>query len=1609
MRDGLITAFASEISRAKGEFFPRSRIWLDDVVEQFVADESRRHLVLLGEPGIGKTTYLAHLADKYRCPRYFHRAGQELEGGVAGGDPAAFLVSIGQQLGQKYGAAVFGEALSIRGEVAIDRGQEHAEAVGVEVEEAYLSPFRRLMVEGLVHAGEVAGEVRLAGVRIRRIFDSALVLPLPTLVHEALLAPLARIAELYPDETVLLLVDGVDVSLQQSGTRLVDVIPTADNLRVVMTSRRGQHLARFRASDKVALSEIADVDGADTSRTYAAQNRNDARDYIAHVIHHDDKIARVIHGRDSTEHFIDTVAERCDGNFLYLHYFFQALREDARAGVADLLSSIRVPRGLNEFYRVILVERLRSGINEERWEDIYLPVLGVLSVAQDPLGAPRLAEIAGVEPTKVASVLARAAQFLDEVPHNGDIRYRFYHSSFGEYLVDGRLNRDYPIDGPAYHYRIAVYYRAGNDRWSAVEWKMVEDDYPFRHLAKHLKVADKREDLYALVDRPWMAAHFEREHSYRGFFADVELALAAAGVEKPPNLVQIFRGCLIQATLASSATAVPEEALAALARLGRIANALGYADLMQDPGTRCSAYLAIAGALLERGGSEAAKDTLRQALVVVPVVGDESGRITALENVTHLLAKARDAEGLRHALLVADTIGDYAARASLLGRLAGALMEAKEPAAAETAATSLALAGSIEDEVAAVKALAEVGRTLAEQHLLEQASHAVKQARARADALEDDVNKARALNHVAGGLAGIGDAASLCEIAREVVTTLERFAGVGRKGNATDRLLRAINVRGSAAETLEALELVWRMAALIDAIEERHADAEVEASAQAVARLIILAEQSWAATTLALLVVALTQADCEDIAVEIGRQALAAVSDIEDDATRGTILEILASALHKKEGKRFAADLADRLIMMINALDDKRSKGHALRTLILILLDTGDKVRLGRALASATALAESAPDLRVEIVQMLAEAGDNECAHGVAARIGDEKEKADALSRLAAAMGRAGQYDLARGVAEGITMPADKAYAWAVLADSLAKAGQEESALLAVDRALLSADASREVWNIFRPKSGMYISETLGREEAKSDALKSVAEALARARSVDAALKVVDAVEKVGYASGRATALGAVAKALIETGETGRGAELAIQALALAEALETSAPPSDEVPSSIPQTKGPNRRNPVSLSGTLAAELADPEARALVRGWIAQVVASADSRDDAIATIDRAIRSVELLEEGHRSRALLGVLPALAQMGYEAGITRAQLLAEAIGDEETIRHVEHIRREAAGPMPEDTSRSFTVLGAVHQKAAALSHVAENLAGACLRKEAEDAGMHALTIAKIDEIEEVAGDVVTRVAQVFGKVRSVRGLEEASKMARAMRATTVKAVALIAVGRGFAALGDQVRAEAHGDLALAVVETEGDKAAQAIEMSWIALNLAEAGRMDRARIVADRALAIAEAIWDESEKSRALVEVIAGMGEMEYETGRSRALAVAEVLGTGTTNPAALARVSEALAQAGRKERAQQVADHALASIEAMDQPLQQAFAFSALSDAFLKADAKGRAIDVATMAFMAARRTNRKTVFQVLESSAAVIAAIDQGETLRRVFEVVQEVEAWWS
>ncbi len=49
------------------------REWLIEEVVRFKDDEDRRHLIIVGEPGSGKSAIVTYLAELWNCPRYFIR------------------------------------------------------------------------------------------------------------------------------------------------------------------------------------------------------------------------------------------------------------------------------------------------------------------------------------------------------------------------------------------------------------------------------------------------------------------------------------------------------------------------------------------------------------------------------------------------------------------------------------------------------------------------------------------------------------------------------------------------------------------------------------------------------------------------------------------------------------------------------------------------------------------------------------------------------------------------------------------------------------------------------------------------------------------------------------------------------------------------------------------------------------------------------------------------------------------------------------------------------------------------------------------------------------------------------------------------------------------------------------------------------------------------------------------------------------------------------------------------------------------------------------------------------------------------------------------------
>src|SRR5947209_14627390 len=125
---GLITTAQDAI---QARFNPTSfvgRQWLIKEIEEFIADEHRRHLIIVGEPGSGKSALVAYLAQQWNCVRHFIRV--DSIGGVTGTDPRHFLISIGAQLYQKYGREIFDSQNGGNTSVNVGLARDRSEVVG---------------------------------------------------------------------------------------------------------------------------------------------------------------------------------------------------------------------------------------------------------------------------------------------------------------------------------------------------------------------------------------------------------------------------------------------------------------------------------------------------------------------------------------------------------------------------------------------------------------------------------------------------------------------------------------------------------------------------------------------------------------------------------------------------------------------------------------------------------------------------------------------------------------------------------------------------------------------------------------------------------------------------------------------------------------------------------------------------------------------------------------------------------------------------------------------------------------------------------------------------------------------------------------------------------------------------------------------------------------------------------------------------------------------------------------------------------------------------------------------------------------------------------------
>ncbi|MEG3918530.1 hypothetical protein QUA07_05195 [Microcoleus sp. T3_A4] len=634
-------AFDRDIERLTEGFTGRE--WVFEEIDRWVQQDNERFFILTGEPGVGKSAIAAQLVKTHKeiiAAYHFCIAGRS--GTI---EPNNVLLSLAAQL--------------------IDFFPDYAEALVNTIKPLKLSVNVEITIENLKNS-------QVRGVVIENLHTQN--------PQEALNVVLRRSLAALPNppqQSKIILIDSLDEAVTFSDRdNLVTLLAGMHDLpswvRLILTSRpEDRVIVEFEPLKPYRLKETSEESLADIWQ------------YVEERVEQQTFQERLKEAEVIPQMLIEEVTKLSSGNFLYT----KLLLNDIEAGQQALNEISALPKSIDDIYLAFL-RRFKS----QEWKKQYQPILGTLTVTQEPITEDALSNFTGLRPRQLRQDLGIIRQFLDVVENaeGEETRtYAIFHQSLRDYLLDKKRNKYFWCDAQEQHELIIEYYRGKAPTWEDVIWNTKKvSHYGLQHLATHFyiliqiaianededKIQAYREELYGLICKPFMWSKFERFGSHQFFAEDVKLSIATAQSETPPNLVQEVRSSLLYSTLGSLATDVPPEILGAMTSVGQVNKAKSYTSLILDPEKQSRAYQQIGEALLTQAEVEEARKLILNALTITEGISYEHTRIIRLDELLSSLAQLAESDRL---LAAAQTVQDEHSFGELLSKFVPLLTQLK--------------------------------------------------------------------------------------------------------------------------------------------------------------------------------------------------------------------------------------------------------------------------------------------------------------------------------------------------------------------------------------------------------------------------------------------------------------------------------------------------------------------------------------------------------------------------------------------------------------------------------------------------------------------------------------------------------------------------------------------------------------------------------------------------------------------------------------------------------------------------------------------------------------------------------------------------------------------
>lgn len=448
----------------------------------------------------------------------------------------------------------------------------------------------------------------------------------------------------YPQEPIVLVIDALDEASSLPGQNVLGLPKILPKGVYLIVSQRPVDVP-LRIEAPRCLFRI---------ESDAEHNISDVQAYLKSVAVREPISESLTNAGYTQERFIEIMQEKCNGVWIYLHYIVEEIERRERLP----LNLENLPSGLWQYY----AQYWQKWRERDSWYETYLPLISVLTVAQEPLSYKQLCSFAGLSEHPVTERVLREKwrPFLRVEENVSDPRYYFYHASLREFMggqvnfadlteAERSLSQEMGIATKKRHQNIVDYYTCQPEMW----WD--DNGYAFRHLHIH-RAAVSPESLYALIEsKDWLTAQQNHEPTLENYARGVDLALRLAEQAGTQGFSRFIAYILLRSTIGSLATSFSPGILEALVYLGQTKQAISYASLMVDPVKKVDGFLRIDNVLSSTISIVLAQQILDDALCALAQISDEYRFRERITPLAKALANRNHFSGLRQLLKTIDT------------------------------------------------------------------------------------------------------------------------------------------------------------------------------------------------------------------------------------------------------------------------------------------------------------------------------------------------------------------------------------------------------------------------------------------------------------------------------------------------------------------------------------------------------------------------------------------------------------------------------------------------------------------------------------------------------------------------------------------------------------------------------------------------------------------------------------------------------------------------------------------------------------------------------------------------------------------------------------------